>query len=110
MKKIGNELHCIMHCDPGHGWLGVKIDFVRLAGVEISAFSYQRGKTAYLEEDCDAPTWLKAIEHKGYKVFVDFRHTSKRSPIRSYQTFCFKPAEQFIRDHFVLVHVGDQTR
>ena len=87
MKRLGKELHCIMHSDPGHAWLGVKIEIVRTSGAEISAFSYQRGKTAYLEEDCDAPAFIKAIELQGYKVFIEERHTDRNSPIRSYRPF-----------------------
>lgn len=87
MKKLGNELHCIMHSDSGHGWLGVKIEMVKLSGAEISPFSYQRGKTAYLEEDGDAPAFIKAIEAKGFKVFIEKRYTNRNSPIRSYASF-----------------------
>jgi hypothetical protein len=87
MKKTGNELHCIKYEDPSHGWLGVKLEMVRLSGVEISPYSYQRGKTAYLEEDSDAPAFIRAIEAKGFKVFRESRHTNKTSPIRSYAQF-----------------------
>ena len=117
MKRLGNELHCIMHEDPGHAWIGVKIDLVKQSGVEISPFSYQRGKTAYLEEDCDAPAFIRAIELQGFKVFKDYRHTDRNSPIRSYapfsqegtflrEYFAKQKAEQFMKDHFVVVHVG----
>ena len=44
------------HSDPGHGWLAVKLSEIKMLGIEtdISEFSYIKGKTAYLEEDCDA--------------------------------------------------------
>ena len=103
MKKLGNELHCITHSDPGHGWLGVKIDMVKLSGAEISPFSSHRGKTAYLEEDGDAPAFIKAIESKGFKVFIEERYTDRNSPIRSYAPFAQKG---FLKDHFVVVHIG----
>lgn len=117
MRRLGKELHCIMHSDPGHAWLGVKIEMVKESGAEISALSYHRGKTAYLEEDCDAPAFIKAIELQGYKVFIEERNTDRSSPIRSYKPFTQKGTflreyfakqkqEQFIRDHFVFVHIG----
>jgi len=47
--------------DPGHGWLSVKrqelVDLNILN--QISSYSYQRGNTVYLEEDCDAPVFLR---------------------------------------------------
>lgn len=44
--------------DGGHGWLRVPIGTCE--GLAISGYSY-RGKTvAYLEEDVDAPLWLRA--------------------------------------------------
>ena len=106
MRRIGKQLHCIKHDDPAHGWLGVKIEFVKLSGAKISPFSYQRGKTAYLEEDSDAPEFIRAIEAKGFEVFIESRHTNKRSPIRSYATFSQDPSQQFFDDHFVFCHIG----
>lgn len=50
------------HRDAQHGWLAVKRKELVALGLdkEISAFSYQLGKTVYLEEDVDAPKYLKA--------------------------------------------------
>jgi hypothetical protein len=41
--------------DPGHGWLEVPRAELDSLGIthKISAYSYQRGELAYLEEDCD---------------------------------------------------------
>lgn len=51
--------------DPSHGWLGVPMRMLIASGVanEISTCSYRSAKTrvAYLEEDCDAPKFLRAI-------------------------------------------------
>ena len=71
--------------DAGHGWLAVKRNLLRESGLEeeISAFSYQKGQTVYLEEDCDAYKFVKAMEAKGYAFDVDHRHT-ERPPIRNY--------------------------
>lgn len=46
------------HLDAGHGWLQVPL--ATCEGLDISTYSYQDEKWAYLEEDCDAPLWAKA--------------------------------------------------
>ena len=107
-----NELHLKLYSDPSHGWLAVKTEIVRLAGCEISPFSYQRGKTAYLEEDSDAPAFLRAIKEKGFSVFIEERHTNRNSPIRSYKEFRQLKEQmfsEFIRDHFVFATIGFKT-
>tara|TARA_R110000868_G_scaffold313543_1_gene574520 strand:+ start:558 stop:920 length:363 start_codon:yes stop_codon:yes gene_type:complete len=120
MKTLGKELHCTKFSDPGHGWLAVKIELAKQSGAKISPFSYQRGKTAYLEEDSDAPAFVQAIEIQGFKVFVEERHTDRNSPIRSYASFSQEGTflreffakttpEQFIRDHFVFVRIGGES-
>lgn len=49
--------------DGGHGWLEVKkTDLVMLQITnKISGYSYQDGDKAYLEEDMDAGTYIKAL-------------------------------------------------
>ena len=47
------------HNDPAHGWLEVPLAKVIEMGVEISEFSYQDDVNAYLEEDSDAPKYLR---------------------------------------------------
>ena len=56
--------------DPGHGWLAVPVDELFNLGIAhlISRYSYlsKNGKTAYLEEDCDAQIFMR---HKpGIKI------------------------------------------
>jgi len=57
--------------DPGHGWLEAPMHLVNELGIaeSISSYSYmsQDGRTAYLEEDCDAPKFKKAYEASGRK-------------------------------------------
>lgn len=86
---IGNEIHVRKYEDPAHGWLAIPIQWLRQFGIEsqVSEFSYRRGSTAYLEEDCDAPLFRKAAESHGFRLFVDYRHTNNRSAIRSYTPF-----------------------
>lgn len=75
--------------DPGHGWLAVKRSMLQTLGIEreISRYSYQRGGTVYLEEDCDFARFHHAAKAAGWTVDYVPRHTDKRSPIRSYQRF-----------------------
>jgi len=54
------------YSDGGHGWLAVKrveLEELEIAK-KISGYSYQRGKTVYLEEDCDMTTFIKAYQEK----------------------------------------------
>lgn len=79
------------YSDPGHGWLAVKRQRLIDLGIldKISSYSYQRGATVYLEEDCDASLYLKT---EGCNTFAEVRekfnliekNTNNRSPIRSY--------------------------
>jgi hypothetical protein len=79
--------------DPGHAWLRISDQF--LGGFEPSQFSYVGTDTkqvgqrfVYLEEDCDAPGWLK--HHK-----IPFSAVSKlyerrdngESPVRSMRPY-----------------------
>jgi len=77
--------------DPGHGWLHVKRDIARMIMGDdfnkISSFSYQRGATLYLEEDCDAGYFLKACKERGVEVDTKVTHYRSLAPIRSYQSF-----------------------
>ncbi len=81
--------------DRGHGWIAVKISLLEELGIDnkISACSYKKGQTAYLEEDCDASLFVSAYEEKFSHppAFIDVYHDY--SPIRSYQ-----PYKDFVRD------------
>jgi hypothetical protein len=78
------------YADSGHGWLAVKIEELMQLGIitQISSYSYMRGATAYLEEDCDASLFFNAYKDK-YGVYPkhDYRHTNNRSPIRNYDSY-----------------------
>lgn len=77
----------IWYCDPGHAWLKVKVSRLFKAGVvnEISIYSYIKGEYAFLEEDCDAPLFLKAIGHDGKGIKESC--TNRQSKIRNYMPF-----------------------
>jgi hypothetical protein len=80
-------LKLIMRHDPGHAWLSVKREIVEgVLGTLtcISEYSYEQGKSLYLEEDCDAPFFLEMCAAQGIEVEIEDRHSNRRSPIRSY--------------------------
>jgi len=55
------------YSDPGHGWLAVNYDELVELGIQdkISSYSYVKGNTVYLEEDCDMSHFMDAMEAKG---------------------------------------------
>ena len=77
--------------DPGHAWVAVKRKFLVELGIleKITRCSYQRGQTVYLEEDCDAATFVKAFKERfgSVPLFAEQSHTENYSPIRSYDHF-----------------------
>ena len=77
------------YTDPGHGWAACKIETLRQLGIvdAISHYSYMRGRTAYLEEDCDFARLLDALDAAGIAYTITEKHTDRRSPIRSYATY-----------------------
>jgi hypothetical protein len=85
----------VFHNDPGHAWLAVKRSELEQLGIlhRITRYSYQRGGTVYLEEDCDAPLFIAAKKERGEKV--EYRESyQERTPIRSYEAFVPPPAPQ----------------
>ena len=53
--------------DPGHGWIGADIQHLRALKLAetISEYSYRDGDLVWLEEDCDAPRYLRALSAAG---------------------------------------------
>jgi hypothetical protein len=75
--------------DPGHGWVSVKIDTLKNLGIadQISTYSYMRGNSAYLEEDCDLGKLYSICDANGINLTLKTKHTNRRSPIRSYSQY-----------------------
>lgn len=69
--------------DPGHGWIAAYASHVRALGVTPTSYSYQDGPTVWLEEDCDAPAYLRALTRAGIPYRINETRTSGDSPIRS---------------------------
>ena len=59
-------MQLVHHNDPAHGWVEVPITLLRDLDIvgDITSFSYlsDDGDTAYLEEDCDATTLIRALQ------------------------------------------------
>lgn len=75
----------VFHSDAGHGWLEVdreELVELRIAD-QISSYSYQRGKKVYLEEDCDASSFINALDAQGIKPTIHYAAQEEESFIRS---------------------------
>ena len=83
------ELNLNYFTDPGHGWVSVKKSVLVFLGIadQISHYSYMRGASAYLEEDCDLGLLYRVCDASNIKINLTPKHTNKRSPIRSYDTY-----------------------
>ena len=77
------------YTDPGHGWVAVKRNLLVELGIleKITSYSYQKGQTVYLEEDCDYTTLVETLKTRGITVELIEKYTNNRSPIRSYPSF-----------------------
>jgi len=80
------------YVDAGHGWVAVKRDYLAELGIlnQISIYSYQKGKTIYLEEDGDLNLFVNALTQRELLRDRDWKFNVKcckqdRSPIRSYE-------------------------
>lgn len=84
------------HSDPGHGWLQVTHKQLLMSGIadKISMYSYMDHDYAYLEEDCDAPLFLKQLDDHKITYSFDERHTNRDHWIRN------RPSYKFIASPF----------
>lgn len=82
-KTAGRQFYT----DPGHGWLAVKMDEIAQLGIadKITGYSYWKGATVYLEEDCDLSTYMDACRAVGYAPKFVVKHTDASHPIRNYK-------------------------
>lgn len=99
-----------VYSDPGHGWIAVKRDYLTTLGImgDITAFSYQRGGTVYLEEDGDAGLFVTAYKNAtGENPVWNQKHTDKRSSIRSYECFNADVDPRDVTRAFKGLSVGD---
>tara|TARA_R100000900_G_scaffold13663_1_gene12480 strand:+ start:1853 stop:2134 length:282 start_codon:yes stop_codon:yes gene_type:complete len=73
--------------DPGHGWLVAPIAEIREAGLSITDFSFINRDTGmvYLEEDCDATTYINHLNENKIAFTFSETHTNDSHPARSYE-------------------------
>jgi hypothetical protein len=80
-----------IYTDPSHGWAKVTLKELSRLNIldKISSYSYihKNGLNAYLEEDCDLSTYLKALDAKGIKFRIIEKNANKSSKIRSYARY-----------------------
>lgn len=86
------DLTLKFYTDPGHGWLAVKRKHLQTLGIQdkVSPYSYQKGQTVYLEEDCDASLFFDAAKAQGWKIGYVTKYNNN-SPIRSYESYKASP-------------------
>lgn len=77
------------HSDAGHGWLAVKYSLLEDLGIadKITSYSYQRGKSVYLEEDYDASLFIETLKARGIQYVIESLKPKNRSPIRLYPIY-----------------------
>ena len=75
----------VWHEDSGHAWLAVPHAIIEKLGIacDISRYSYSDSRMVYLEEDCDAPLFLRACERDGVAYTYRRVHMNGDSWIRS---------------------------
>lgn len=82
-----------VYADPGHAWIAVKEKLLIEFDIadKITPYSYFKGKTVYLEEDCDASTFVEAFVKKfGVEpVFAKENHVNWSHPIRKYRRYIY---------------------
>ena len=73
--------------DPSHGWLVAPIDEIRAAGLSITDYSFINRDTGmvYLEEDCDAMTYINHLNKNKIAFTVSETHIDDDHPARSYE-------------------------
>jgi hypothetical protein len=78
-----NEFY--FYTDPGHGWLDVPRALLHELGIaeRVSSYSYQRGDSVFLEEDCDYSLFRRAMMQAGREFTTADIHTDGQSFIRS---------------------------
>lgn len=79
----------VVYADPQHAWAKVLKKELITLGIanDISIFSYERGKFAYLEEDCDLSRYVNALKSKGIEYRFKEKYTNRQSRIRNYYRY-----------------------
>jgi hypothetical protein len=105
--KVNDKIKATFHSDPGHGWMAVGRKHINALGIadKISASSYQKGQTVYLEEDCDLTVFFHAlaqangVDKTNREAVIALKHKvmdikdsyQNKSPLRNYDSYRFNP-------------------
>ena len=76
----------IMHTDPGHGWLEVPVRTANRLLLDVSDFSrysFIRGETLFLEEDCAASLFIRCWEQAIGPIQIEERYSQYEHWIRA---------------------------
>lgn len=78
-----------IYTDPGHGWAEVKLSELDRLDIthKISRYSYVKGDTVFLEEDCDLAVYLAALRAAGEAFEFEEHHTNGDSRIRNFNSY-----------------------
>ena len=89
LTNLNGKIQLDFHSDSGHGWLSVPYCLLTDYGVDgdISKYSYRKGQTVYLEEDCDANKLLSKLRESGIEFELNEIITDRKSFIRNYQSY-----------------------
>ena len=78
-------------CDPGHGWGLVDVKELKELDIleDISRYSYisRAGDVAALEEDCDLPIYIAALNRAGIDCTYNEQY-QEITPIRDWPSYC----------------------
>lgn len=116
--------------DPAHSWLKVRRQDLEELDIadKITAYSYQRGDYAYLEEDTDMTTFLNAyLTRQGfdpdtfwkndttdfYKAHIREHYADRSSKLRNYKSYHYRtPEEKAERERLIaqLLDARDWTK
>ena len=79
------------HYDAGHGWVKVPLKEIKDLNIQaqITGYSYVKGADAYLEEDCDASSYIAALKKNNPEIKIEWNEISDgdSSPIRLYGNY-----------------------
>ena len=83
------KLEINFYSDPSHGWGEVSQSLLDGLGIadKISTYSYKKGLSAYLEEDCDLSLFMQTAEKAGYQINFKEHNTNHDSIVRTYQRY-----------------------
>ena len=115
MQDLTNLIEWI--ADPGHAWLKIPRTAYDASNVHASPCSYRDAEYVYLEEDCDAPAFMKAADIVDWYIprreFPQQQRYSERHPRDlerlvdpEYVNPFAAQDRKFMDDHFQIIHIS----